>query len=147
MWQYVLANLWWRRCCYRWWWCYCWCCCCWWPQSDSPSPTPSDSDALYKNLSQEAYWKNIQMYKMILTWTRDLSIFLHNHYFLKKWAIPGLFSVYICLYKQILQFYRQIYVKKDPLCICCWDTNPHPLEHKSPPIPTRPGLPPFHNHF
>ena len=24
----------------------------------------------------------------------------------------------------------------------CWDSNPQPLEHESPPITTRPGLPP-----
>ena len=28
-----------------------------------------------------------------------------------KWAIPGLFFVYFCLFKQTLQFLQQIYVK------------------------------------
>ena len=28
------------------------------------------------------------------------------------------------------------------MSIQCWDSNPRPLEHESPPITTRPGLPP-----
>ena len=34
---------------------------------------------------------------------------------------------------------------KCPFSIRCWDSNPRPLEHESPPITTRPGPPPtFH---
>ena len=29
--------------------------------------------------------------------------------------------------------------------IRCWDLNPQPSEHESPPITTRPGLPPKEN--
>ena len=32
--------------------------------------------------------------------------------------------------------------KKCPSSIRCWDSNPQPLKHDSPPIITRPGLPP-----
>ena len=32
-------------------------------------------------------------------------------------------------------------------CIRCWDANPRPLEHDSPPITTRPGLPPYAHNF
>ena len=33
--------------------------------------------------------------------------------------------------------------EKYPFSIWCWDSNPWPMEHKSPPITTRPGLPPY----
>ena len=36
-----------------------------------------------------------------------------------------------------------IYVKICPSSIRCWDSNPQPSRHESPPIITRPGLPPF----
>ena len=32
--------------------------------------------------------------------------------------------------------------EKCPFSIWCWDSNTHPSEHVSPPITTRPGLPP-----
>ena len=35
--------------------------------------------------------------------------------------------------------------EKCPSRIWCRDSNLRPLEHESPPITTRPGLPPFHN--
>ena len=38
---------------------------------------------------------------------------------------------------------QQINVKKCPSSIQCWDSNPRPLEHESPPITTRPGLLPY----
>ena len=48
---------------------------------------------------------------------------------LKKWAN--------------LQILQQINVKKCLSSIWCRDLNPRPLEHDSPPITTRPGLPPI----
>ena len=65
-----------------------------------------------------------------------------QRYFFKKWAIPGLFFLYLCLFKQTLQFLQQINVKKCPSSIQCWDLNQQTLEHESPPITTRPGPPP-----
>ena len=47
---------------------------------------------------------------------------------LKKWAN--------------LQILQQINVKKCLSIIWCRDSNPRPLEHESPSITTRPGLPP-----
>ena len=55
---------------------------------------------------------------------------------------PGLFFVYFRLFKQTLQFLQQMNVKKCPSSIRRWDLNPQPFEHESPPITTRPGLPP-----
>ena len=40
-----------------------------------------------------------------------------------------------------------MYVKKYLSSIQCWDLNPRPLDHESPPITTRPGLPPFIGYF
>ena len=36
--------------------------------------------------------------------------------------------------------------EKCPSSIRCWDSNPRPLEHESPPMTTRPGLPPSTHH-
>ena len=47
------------------------------------------------------------------------------------------------LFKQTpLQFLQRIHVKKFPCSMRCRDSNPQPSEHESPPITTRPGLPP-----
>ena len=54
--------------------------------------------------------------------------------------IIGLFQTNI---NTILQ---QINVEKCPSSIRHWDSNPRPSESKSPPITTRPGLLPWHQH-
>ena len=63
-------------------------------------------------------------------------------FFLKKWANPDLFFIYFRLFKHTLQFLQQINVKKCPSSIRFRDSNSQPMEHESPPITTRPGLPP-----
>ena len=63
-----------------------------------------------------------------------------NHFL---WANPGLFFIYFRLFKHTLQFLQQINVKKCPFSIQCQHSYSRPLEHKSPPIATRPGLPPI----
>ena len=68
----------------------------------------------------------------------------------RKWAqcflngpTPASFIVYFGLFKQTsLQLLQQIYVKICPSSIWCQDSNPRPLEHESPPMTTRPKLPP-----
>ena len=59
-----------------------------------------------------------------------------------KLCHPRPLFVYFRLFKQTIQFLQQINVKKCPSSIWCWDSNPRPSEHESPPITTRPGLPP-----
>ena len=55
-----------------------------------------------------------------------------------------LLSFVFGLFKQTsLHILQQIYVKKCPFRILCQDSNLRPSEHESPPIITRPGLPPF----
>ena len=61
----------------------------------------------------------------------------HSANSLIKWAIPGLFFVYFCLFKQTL---HTNICEKCPSSIWCWDSNPGPWQHESPPISTRPGL-------
>ena len=61
----------------------------------------------------------------------------------KKWARSGLFFVYFCLFKQMLQFFTTNKCEKCLSSIWCRDLNPRPLEHESPLITTRPGLPSF----
>ena len=53
-----------------------------------------------------------------------------------------LFSFIFGLFKQTIQFLQQINVNKCPSSIRRWESNPRPLERESPPITTRPGLPP-----
>ena len=45
-------------------------------------------------------------------------------------------------FKKTIQFFQQINLKKCLSSIQCWDSNPQPLEHESPPITTSPGIPP-----
>ena len=59
-------------------------------------------------------------------------------------ANPGLFFVYFGLFKQTLQFFTANMCEKSPSKIQCRDSNPRPSECDSPPITTRPGLPPRH---
>ena len=48
---------------------------------------------------------------------------------------PRLFFVYFRLFKQTLQSLQQINrYEKCPSIIQCWDSNPQPSEHESPPI-------------
>ena len=55
---------------------------------------------------------------------------------------PRPLFLFIFVFSQILQFLQQINVKKCPSSIRCWDSNSQPSENKSPPLTTRPGLPP-----
>ena len=60
-----------------------------------------------------------------------------------QWGNPGLFYIYFRLFKQTsLQFLQQLNVKKCPSNIRCQDSNSQPLANESPPITSRPGLPP-----
>ena len=68
-----------------------------------------------------------------------LLLWLVTMVFFKKWAKPGLFFIYFCLFKHTLQFLQQINVIKCPSSIWCWDSNTRPLKHESPPITNRPG--------
>ena len=59
---------------------------------------------------------------------------------------PGLYFVKFRLFKQTLQFF--VKCQKILSSIRYRDSNPRPSEHESPPITTRPGLPPkFANMF
>ena len=63
------------------------------------------------------------------------------------YIITGLFFIYFRLFKNTLQFLQQINMKKCPSSIQCKDLNSCRLEHESPPITTRPGLPPYSTLF
>ena len=58
-----------------------------------------------------------------------------------KQVIPGLFFVFLCLFKKTLQFFKQT-CEKCPSSIRRWDSNPRLSGHESPHITTRPWLPP-----
>ena len=61
-----------------------------------------------------------------------------------QWATPASFSfIFVCCHTNITNFTTNLYVKKCPSSIRCWDSNPGPLENESPPITTSPGLPPM----
>ena len=57
----------------------------------------------------------------------------------QPWPLFRLFSVSSNKHYKFLQ---QKYVKKCPSTMWCRDLNPRPSELESPPITTRPGLPP-----
>ena len=68
------------------------------------------------------------------------------NFFKKMGQSRPLLSFIFGLFDQTsLQFLQQIYVKKCPSCIWCQDLNP--FGHESPPITTRPGLPPILSHL
>ena len=67
----------------------------------------------------------------------------NGNFFLKKWANPGLFLFIFGLFKQKLQIFTSNICEKCPSSIWYRDLNPRPSEHDSPPITTRPGLPPI----
>ena len=69
--------------------------------------------------------------------------------FFSKLGQPrSLLSFLFSRFKQTsLQMLQQINMKKCPSSIQGWDSNPWPSEHESPPITTRPGLPPNYVHF
>ena len=61
----------------------------------------------------------------------------------KNGPIPASFLLIFGIFKQTIQFLQQITVKIScPSSIWCWDKNPRSSERESPPITTRPGLPP-----
>ena len=60
-----------------------------------------------------------------------------------KWTIFGLFLFIFGLFKQTTQILQQINVKKCPSSIRCQDSNSQPSDYESPPLTTRPGLPPI----
>ena len=59
-----------------------------------------------------------------------------------NWANPGLFFIFRLYKTHITNFTINRYVKKCPFSKRCHDSNSRPLEHESPLITTRPGLPP-----
>ena len=64
-----------------------------------------------------------------------------------KWVISGHFFVYFQpFFKKTIHnfYYLQYNLQKMAFqyLVLCWDLNPQPLDLKSPPITTRPGLPP-----
>ena len=63
--------------------------------------------------------------------------------FFKKMGLPRpLFHLFLSFQTQITTL-QQINVQNCPSSIQCQDSNSQPLEHESPPITTRPGLPPY----
>ena len=61
----------------------------------------------------------------------------------KKLGQPRpLFILFLVFSNKHHKFLQQIYAKKCPSSIRYWDSNPRPSECESPPITTRPGLPP-----
>ena len=62
--------------------------------------------------------------------------------FFKKWAIIGLFFCLFSSFQTNITILMTNKCEKCPSSIWCLDLNSQPLEHKSPPITTRPGLPP-----
>ena len=65
------------------------------------------------------------------TFTWEIFFVGSSHDFLQKWAITGLFFVYFRVFKQTI--FTTNKCEKCPSSIQCWDSNPRPSEHESPP--------------
>ena len=64
------------------------------------------------------------------------------------WAIPGLYFVYFRLFQANFTIFTSNTCQKwCPSSIGCWDSNPRPSGHESPPTTIRPGLPPWKTSF
>ena len=95
------------------------------PKRDSVKIYPSKRVASKEDMKREKRW---------LWWIPQMR---STSFQSTEWAIFCLFSSF-----QTLQFLEQIYVKKCPFSIRCWDSNPRTSGHGSPLITTRPTLPP-----
>ena len=94
-----------------------------------------------KNLIKEARFcpHELSVCKMKSYLTTNI---LSYQYFAKtffKWAILSLFFVY---FQTNITIFTANKCEKCPFSIRCWDSNPWPSVYDSPPITTRPGLPP-----
>ena len=63
--------------------------------------------------------------------------------FFLKWANPGHFFILFLSFQTNITIFTTHKCEKFPYSIRCWDSNPRPLEHESPPITTIPGLSPM----
>ena len=77
-------------------------------------------------------------------WTRLLWNQKRPHSAL-KWQSLVSFSFIFAFSNKHYNFYNKYMWIKCPSSIWCWDLNPRPSEHESPPITTRPGLTPIEN--
>ena len=84
---------------------------------------------------------SLRQKRLILKFLKNLAIKSCKFHFF-KWANPGLFFISFRIFTHTLQFLQQINVKNCPSNIWCRDSNSRPLDHESPPITARPGLPP-----
>ena len=76
--------------------------------------------------------------RILETWMLLTRVRVHEDCFFKKMGIPRpLFHLFSSFQTHITNFTTNMNVN-----IRWWDSNSWPLEHESPPITTRPGLPP-----
>ena len=74
----------------------------------------------------------------------SISQFVENFDFFKNEQTPASFIIYFRSFQtNSTTILQQIPCEKCPFSIQCQDLNPWLLEHESPPITTRPGLPPI----
>ena len=84
-------------------------------------------------------------FKEILFFSYIISLsFFQKSFF--KWAILACFSIYFRPFKHTIQVFATNECEKMSIH-WCWESNARPLEHESPPITTRPGLPPYSKRF
>ena len=89
----------------------------------------------FVDLSEKIFpWKNFLQFCFFI-----LVIFL----FLKNGSTRPLFHLFSVFSNKQCKFLHQMYVKKCPSSIWHRDSNPRPQERESPPLTTRPGLPPW----
>ena len=84
---------------------------------------------------------SVTYFNLFMLWWNSLINYPGWITFFKKWDNRGLFFIYFRLFKHTLQFLQQINVKKCPFTMR--DSNSRTLAHESPPLTTRPWLPPL----
>ena len=91
------------------------------------------------SLGSKRSGSRVENVPLLLTPLSEIVVFMYFFKVGNPWPLFNLFSSF----QTISKILQQIYVEKYPSSIRCWDLNPQPLKHESPPITTRQGLPPI----
>ena len=87
----------------------------------------------------------LRLYFTTLATTQFIRTIGHVYFLFKKnWPTPASFIIYLLYFQtSIIPIFTTNTWEKCPSSIQCRDLNPRPSEHDTPPITTRPGLPPL----
>ena len=93
---------------------------------------------LNQNQSNRTLYRDTSTYE-----ESERSLPTSTRFFSKNGPTPASFCLFSVFSNEHYKFLQQLYLKKCPSSIRCWNSNPRPLERESLLITTRPGLPPL----